>query len=230
MVAAGAAANGPYTVTVSVGDNTYSINRTFTWAVTNPITITQLLDQTTVEGTSVSLPISATDATSGATLVYTADGLPLGLKINTSSGAITGTVAPGAAQDGPYSVTVSAGDGTASADMTFNWNISSPVVLTVPADQTNNEGDVVVLTTISATDATSGTITYGATGLPAGLSINSSTGHITGTVASGASAASPYTVSLFATDGTYIDDESFNWTIGISTTVDRDRPRRPEQQ
>jgi Bacterial Ig-like domain (group 3)/Putative Ig domain/Calx-beta domain len=217
-IAAGAAANGPYTVTLIAGDGTYSINQTFTWKVANPITITPVLPQTSVEGASVTLGIIATDATSGATMVYTAVGLPNGLKINTSTGAITGTVAAGAAQNGPYNVMVTVGDGTASASIGIPWNISSPVAITVPADQTNNEGDSVSLT-ITATDSTSGTITYGATNLPAGLSINPSTGAITGTVASAASAASPNTVILLATDGTYTDIKSFTWKIGIATTI-----------
>ena len=218
-VAAGAAVNGPYTVTLIADDNTYSINQTFTWTVTNPITITPVLVSPTLEGTSVSLAISATDATSGAALAYSADGLPIGLKISSSTGDITGTVAPGAAQNGPYSVTVTAGDGTSSADMTFNWIITSPVVLTVPTAESNNEGDTVSLTSISATDAYSGTITFGAINLPAGLSISSSTGDITGTVASGGSTDSPYTVTVFASDGTYTANASFSWTIGINTPV-----------
>ena len=217
-VAAGAAANGPYTVTLIATDNTYSISQTFTWAVSNPISITQVLNQTSLEGTTISFPISATDATSGATMVFTADTLPLGLEINSSSGDITGTVASGAAQYGPYMVTVTAGDGTASASMSFTSNIIDPVVISVPADQTNKEGDSVTLG-ISASDAYAGTITYGATGLPAGLSINASTGAITGTVASGASADSPYSIALYASDGTYTDNETFNWTIAVNSTI-----------
>ncbi len=55
------------------------------------------------------------------TLKYSAIGLPGGLKINPSTGAITGTLAAGDAGDGPYSVTVLAQDGTYSTSQTFNW-------------------------------------------------------------------------------------------------------------
>ena len=217
-MAAGTAANGPYTVTLMASDGTYAISQTFVWNVANPVTITRVLNQTTQEGASVSLAITANDASTGKTLVYTAFGLPDGLDISTSTGAITGTVAPGAAENGPYSVTVTAGDGTSTASINFLWTINSPVSITPPADQTSNEGDTVSLS-ISATDATSGTITYGATNLPPGLSISSSTGAITGTVASGASANGPYAVQLYATDGTYTDTQSFNWNIGVATTI-----------
>ena len=110
-MALGAAAYGPYSVTVIAGDGTYSAATSFNWTINDPITITQLADQANVEGDSVSLSISASG---GGTLKYSAVGLPTGLKINTSTGAITGSVAPGAAQ-GTYTVTVTASDSTYSS-------------------------------------------------------------------------------------------------------------------
>ena len=69
-------------------------------------------------------------------------------------------------------------DGTYSSTQSFNWNVNGPITITTPTDQTNNEGDSVSLA-ISATDTTSGaTLSYAAAGLPAGLSINASTGAI----------------------------------------------------
>ena len=56
-------------------------------------------------------------------------------------------------------------------------------------------------------------MTYSETGLPSGLSINSSTGAITGTVATGDAANGPYTVDVTVTDGTYSTDVEFGWTI-----------------
>ena len=54
--------------------------------------------QTTTEGTTIStVSINASDSTSGATMYYMAFGLPPGLKISPTTGAITGTVAIGAA-------------------------------------------------------------------------------------------------------------------------------------
>ena len=102
-------------------------------------------------------------------------------------------------------MTVSAGDGTCSASQSFTWNVNGPVNIVTPADQTNNEGDTVSLS-ISASDGRSGTLTYGAAGLPAGLSINASTGAISGTISAGAAANGPYTVTLLAEDGTYCNE------------------------
>ena len=110
----------------------------------SPVTITPPADQTNNEGDTVSLSISAADSTSG-TLDFTATGLPTGLKINTSSGIITGSVAPGTSAGGPYSVTVTANDGTYSSSQTFNWEVDR-VALAAPSDQDSLEGTTPTLT------------------------------------------------------------------------------------
>jgi len=56
------------------------------------------------------------------------------------------------------------------------------VTLTDPPDQVNFEGDSVTVT-LQGSDTISGhTLSYSASGLPGGLSVNSSTGVISGTV------------------------------------------------
>ncbi len=208
-VALGDAASGPYTVTVVANDGSHSAVQSFAWSISNPITLALPDDQTNNEGDTVSLSLSGSD-TSG-TLSYAALGLPPGLAINPSSAAITGTVAVGAAGNGPYSVLIIATDGTYSSSQVFNWNVNSPVSLAIPDDQTNNVGDSVSLT-LSATDS-SGTPVYSALGLPAGLSLNPSSGAITGTITPGDADIGSFSVTISASDGTYLDSQSFNWYI-----------------
>ncbi len=87
----------------------------------NTVTVTNPGSQTGTVGTAKSLQISASDS-GGATLTYSATGLPTGLSINASSGLISGT--PSTA--GTYSVTVTAKDSTgASGSATFTWTISA---------------------------------------------------------------------------------------------------------
>ncbi len=217
-VAVGAAADGPYYVTVVAAAGDSSAEQSFNWTVNSPITLTDPADQTNNEGDTVSLSLSATDATSG-TLKYSAIGLPGGLKINPSTGAITGTLAAGDAGDGPYSVTVLAQDGTYSTSQTFNWTVNSAITITTPADQTNNEGDSVSLS-ISASDATSGaTMVYAALGLPPGVVISPTTGTITGTITTGSSANGPYTVTIGVTDSSTFAETSFNWNVNSPITI-----------
>ena len=98
-------------VTVTAGDGTYNASQTFTWNVRGPVTMAPVADRTDLEGDTVSLAVSAADS-GGGTLAYTAAGLPPGLKIDTATGLITGTVAAGDADYSAYFVTVTAGDGT----------------------------------------------------------------------------------------------------------------------
>ena len=216
-VAVGDAAEGPYTVTVTAGDGTYSASVAFSWNVSGPVTMAPVADQSSLEGATISLSLSASDS-GGGTLVYTADGLPPGLKINTSTGAVTGTVAAGDADYSQYGVTVTAGDGAYGASQSFTWTVNSPISFVAPADQTNNEGAAVSLT-VGASDSSGGTLTYGEVGLPAGLSINESTGVISGTISAGDAAGGPYTVTVFAGDGTYRNNTSFTWNVNGAVSI-----------
>ncbi|MCX3058281.1 Ig domain-containing protein [Streptomyces sp. GXMU-J5] len=89
------------------------------------------------------------------------------------------------------------------------------VTVTDPGNQTGTVGTPVSLQ-ISASDSASGqTLTYAASGLPAGLSISPSTGLVSGTpTASGTSS-----VTVTATDSTGASGSaSFTWTIDPSGT------------
>ena len=182
----------------------------------NTVTVTNPGNQTGTVGTAVSLQISASDSASGQTLTYSATGLPAGLSINSSTGLITGT--PTTA--GSNNVTVTAKDTTgATGSASFTWTINSAtgntVTVTNPGNQTGTVGTAVSLQ-ISASDSASGqTLTYSATGLPAGLSINSSTGLITGTPTTAGS--NNVTVTAKDTTGA-TGSASFTWTINPSSS------------
>ncbi|MFJ3087436.1 M4 family metallopeptidase [Streptomyces sp. NPDC086838] len=83
-------------------------------SVTNPG------NQTTAVGTAVSLQIQASDP-GGATLTYSASGLPAGLSVNASTGRVTGT--PTTA--GTSSVTVTAKNTAgATGSAAFTWTVN----------------------------------------------------------------------------------------------------------
>ncbi|MGW2570526.1 putative Ig domain-containing protein [Streptomyces sp. NPDC001537] len=87
----------------------------------NTVTVTNPGSQSTTTGSSVSLQIKASDS-AGATLTYSASGLPTGLSISSSSGLISGT----ASTAGTYQVTVTAKDSTgASGSTSFSWTVGS---------------------------------------------------------------------------------------------------------
>ena len=90
--------------------------------------------------------------------------------------------------------------------------MNSAISFNDPGDQSNTVGDTVALL-VNATDTSDGTLTYAVAGLPAGLSFNTTTGMISGTVSSGATSISDFTTTVFASDGTYSSSDTFNWTI-----------------
>ncbi|HEY2160708.1 MAG TPA: Ig domain-containing protein, partial [Solirubrobacteraceae bacterium] len=84
------------------------------------------------------------------------------------------------------------------------------VTMTSPGNQSNTVGNTVSLQ-IHASDSASGqTLTYSATGLPAGLTINGSTGLITGTTTT--AVVSSVTVTAKDTTGA-AGSATFTWTV-----------------
>ncbi|PBC94442.1 griselysin [Streptomyces sp. Ag82_O1-15] len=89
---------------------------------------------------------------------------------------------------------------------------SSGVTVTNPGSQSSTVGTAVSLQ-ISASSTNTGTLSYAATGLPTGLSINSSTGAITGTPTT----AGTYSSTVTVTDSTgATGTASFTWTVSSS--------------
>ena len=212
-----AASNTAYSVTVSVTDyvpaTPQTTTTTFNWTVGAPTpgpALDTIANQTNAAGDYVDLPLSATDS-GGYPLTYVVSGLPAGLSADPSSGAISGTIANSAASGTPYSVTALVSDGQTSASQTFTWTVGA-VSLTNPGDQANLDSDTVSVA-VTAADAGSSTLTYSLTGQPSGLSIDSSTGVISGTLGSSAHTSSPYSVTVTASDGTYSNSAAFSWIV-----------------
>jgi len=110
---------------IEVGDSDGNLPLTGTLPVGSgqlgqPVTVTNPGPQEGLTGVTASVPVSASDSTSGQTLSYSATGLPAGTSISSANGTITGTPAtPGTA-----TVTVTAKDGTgAFATTSFVWTV-----------------------------------------------------------------------------------------------------------
>jgi len=185
----------------------------FSGSSTGKVAIFSPGTQTTAVGTAVSLQIQGEDTATGS-LSYAAAGLPAGLSISSSTGVISGTPT----KAGSSTVTVTGTDSTGpTGSASFTWTVGSvnanTVTVTSPGNQTGTVGTAASLQ-IKATDSASGqTLTYTASGLPAGLSISSSTGLISGTPTT---AGSP-SVTVTATDTTGASGSAaFTWTISAA--------------
>jgi len=117
---------------------------------------------------------------------------------------------------GTSDVTVRATDtGGLYVETTFTVTVTAvndPPQVTNPGARTDPEGTLVNLA-ISATDVDGPSLAYSATNLPTGLTIDPATGVISGTIAVGAAASSPYASSVTVSDGTTPVTVNFTWTI-----------------
>nr|WP_324789611.1 M4 family metallopeptidase [Streptomyces sp. H51] len=127
------------------------------------------------------------------------------------AGARTAALNAAAALYGTNS-TQYAGVGNAFAGINVGSHITPPsngVTVTNPGSQSSTVGTAVSLQ-ISASSTNSGSLSYAASGLPTGLSINSSTGVISGTPTT----AGTYSTTVTVTDSTgATGTASFTWTV-----------------
>ena len=240
-IAAGASTNSPFAVDVTVTDDgspSESNTISFVWNVTDvavnlaPV-VTNPGEQNGVEGDVVSLQIEATDVEDDV-LTYTASSLPTGLSIDMSTGLISGTIEAGASANSPFAVDITVtddGSPSESSTVSFVWNVTDVAVNLAPVvtnlgEQNGVEGDIVSLQ-IEATDVEDDAMTYTASNLPAGLSIDMSTGLISGTIEAGASANSPFAVNVTVTDDGIPSEAStvsFVWNVTDVIVVVNEAP------
>ena len=229
-----AAAGSPYTVRVTVDDQTTSTTEQdtawveFTWNVTNtdrePVFTGGATQSQTIAENGTLDAVLATDADSDPieyALGTGSDPLPDGI-ILLSGGGFSGTASYGS--EGVYVVLIdaTAGGATVQAQVTITvTNVDTPPELATIVDRMSAEGAVVSFQ-IEANDPDGDPLTYTATGLPPDLSINESTGLITGTISPEAAAGTPYSVEVIVQDNTPSGNDqasqTFSWEI---SDVDR---------
>ncbi len=89
-------------------------------------TVTNPANQTSVQGSTVNLQLTATDP-NGDTLSYAVTGLPAGLSLNTATGLFSGVPTT----VGNFNVVVTASDGINVASASFTWTITNGTSLTL---------------------------------------------------------------------------------------------------
>jgi prepilin-type N-terminal cleavage/methylation domain-containing protein len=157
--------------------------------------------------TATSVSLTATSAYPPIT--WSAEGLPPGLAIS-DAGVISGK--PTAA--GTYVVRVIVKDNASTNDASFNWVVNALPAIPQPPDQTWDAGSVVSY----QVPLTGGTpkLTWSATGLPTGLSIDPLTGIIKGTTTV-FGAAAVATVKVGVTDSFgQTSSATFKWNTKVA--------------
>jgi len=133
-----------------------------------------------------------------------------------SSTQITGVIAKSSLPDAgePYDVRVDNSDGGATLPDQINVNSSPTWSTSAGSLGSFSEQTTISTITLSATDPEGGSITYSVTtgSLPAGLSLNSSNGQITGTLTTDISGTTTTNFTVTASDGTNGTARAFSIT------------------
>ena len=179
------------------------------------VTLTTPEGVTDVTGSAIPpRTLAVTDSSSTTTITgWSATGLPPGLSIDPTTGAVTGT--PTTAGN-YYAVTVSATDGAGFSGSThFAWDVTNLVTVAPIADQSAHTSYAVAPVTPSATDSQvtpAVTLTWSATGLPPGIAVD----HGTGTLSGAPTAPGTYPVTVTATDSAtphQSGSTTFTWSV-----------------
>lgn len=131
---------------------------------------------------------------------------PAGTSFNTLTGVLSGTVTTIQAAT-TYTITATNSGGSATASLSITINVAPPVI-SYSSPKTYTSG--VTITPLSPTSTGGAVATYAGT-LPPGLSLNTSTGQITGTPTT-ASSSTAYGIRAINSTGSYI----FNLVITVN--------------
>jgi PKD repeat protein len=162
---------GTSSVTLSATNTGGTGTRTLTLTVNPPApVITSTGSATGIVGTAFTYQIVATNSPTS----FNATGLPAGLSINTTNGLISGT--PTTAGTSTVTLSATNAGGTGTRTLTLTVNVAAPVI-TSAATATGTVGIAFSYQIVASNTPTS----YSATGLPAGLTLNTTSGLISGT-------------------------------------------------
>ena len=177
---------------------------TLTIAPSGPPAITSASTAAGTVGSAFSYQITATNSPTS----YSATGLPAGLSINTASGLISG--APTASGTSTMTLGATNASGTGNATLTVSITLGAPVITSAAS-----AGGTVGSAFAYQITATNSPVSYNATGLPNGLSVNTSSGLISGKPTS----AGTSTVTLGATNSGGTGSTTLTLTVTGGTPV-----------
>ncbi len=190
---------GTSTVTLSATNSGGTGNATLALTIQPPSpVINSPATATAAVGTAFSYQIAASNSPTS----FTATGLPAGLAISTTTGLISGT--PTAAGTSTVTLSATNSGGTGNATLALTIQPPSPVINS-PATATAAVGTAFSYQIAASNSPTS----FAATGLPAGLAVNTANGLISGTPTT----AGTSTVTLSATNSGGTGNATLTLTI-----------------
>lgn len=201
---------GAYTFTITATNAAGSDPQAFSGSVASA-GVAPNITTTTIGAMTQNVAYSQALAVTGSTPMtwgISAGALPAGLGINSSTGVISGTPTV----SGAFNFTVQASNAFGNATRAYSGTISSNIVapnITTTSLGTLTQGTTFSLT-LNVTGSTPMTFAVTSGSLPAGLTLNTSTGSITGTP----SAAGAYNFTVTATNSAGSDPQAFTGNVG----------------
>jgi hypothetical protein len=185
-------AAGTYGGTLSLTANSATNNYAYSIAIAGAAGTPSVTSASTASGT-VNSAFNYTAAASPAAISYTISGLPAGLSANGTTGVISGTPVAAGVSTVTISATNNAGAGTpVTLTLTVSPAAGTPAITNAALAITGSTGTPVSYQITASNSPTS----FSAAGLPLGLSLDPTTGTISGTPSVNGTA----TVSLAATN------------------------------
>ena len=216
-------ANEPYDIKVTNPSNLFGLIPDALYINANPVWVTTAGSLGTFAD-NVAVSVSAT-ATDDSTITYSlASGstLPSGVTLNSSTGLISGTL-PDIASNTTYTFTINASDGANPAvSRTFSIVSNAAPVWVTSAGSLGSFLNSTSITTSALSVTDSDTVSYAlasGSSLPSGLTLNSSTGVISGTLPVVATDTT-YTFTVNATDGVNTIPRTFSITSESTLTFE----------
>jgi len=205
---------GAYSFTITATDNnSITASQAYSGTISAGLSITTTSLPTPVAAVAYSQTVATSGGTAPVTFSISGGSLPAGLSLNTSTGVISGTpTTPGA-----YSFTLTATDSNGISDaQAYSGTVGARLAITTVTLPT----PVIGMTYSQAIATAGGTapviFSVSAGSLPAGLSLNPSTGAISGT----ATTSGPYSFTITATDANNITDaKSYSGAINERVSI-----------
>ena len=202
----GAISGTPTAVTSSASYTITATNTGGTDTATMTIVVNDIAPSISYSSSSITLTkgtamtTETVTSTGGAVVSYSVSpSLPAGLSLDTSTGSISGTPTA-VTSSATYTITATNTGGTDTASMTIVVNDIAPAIAYSPNSLTLTKGTTMTTATVTSTGGT--VVSYAVSpSLPAGLSLDTSTGAISGTPTAITSSAS-YTITATNTGGT----------------------------